>query len=104
MLTTDHRFLGDEPKRAAWGRLSNRAKVSQTWGDCYGYMLIATGRAEIMADGAMSVWDAAALKPIIEEAGGVFTDWTGAHTAFGGNAIATNAALAAETRALLRIA
>ena len=63
---------------------------------------MATGRAEVMVDAVMAPWDAAALQPIIEEAGGVFTDWSGARTAFGGNAIATNAALAIETRALLR--
>jgi histidinol phosphatase-like enzyme (inositol monophosphatase family) len=101
VLSTDERFHGDEVKRVAWRRLSDRALVSRTWGDCYGYLLVATGRAEVMVDGSMSAWDAAALAPIIEEAGGVFTDWAGAHTAFGGNAIATNAALAVETRDLL---
>lgn len=101
VLTTDQRFREDEAKREAWRRVSDRALVSRTWGDCYGYLLVATGRAEVMADGSMAAWDAAALAPIIEEAGGVFTDWTGAPTAFGGNAIATNAALAMETRDLL---
>jgi histidinol-phosphatase len=101
VLTTDERFRGDDAKRVAWRRLSERAKVSRSWGDCYGYLLVATGRAEVMVDGRMRVWDAAALMPIIEEAGGVFTDWTGARTVFGGNAIATNAALAVEARELL---
>ena len=99
--TTDERFRDDDAKRSAWRRLTDRALVSRTWGDCYGYLLVATGRAEVMVDGSMRAWDAAALAPIIEEAGGVFTDWTGARTAFGGNAIATNAALAVETRGLL---
>jgi histidinol-phosphatase len=49
----------------------------------------------------MSPWDAAALQPIIEEAGGLFTDWTGKRTAFGGNSIATNAALAQQVREVL---
>jgi fructose-1,6-bisphosphatase/inositol monophosphatase family enzyme len=75
--------------------------VTRTWGDCYGYLLVATGRAEIMVDDVLSPWDAAALFPIIREAGGVFTDWTGQPTAFGSNAIATNAALAEEVRRLL---
>ena len=101
ILTTDDRFRDDEAKRSAWRRLSDRALVSRTWGDCYGYLLVATGRAEVMVDGSMAAWDAAPFQPIIEEAGGVFTDWTGGRTAFGGNAIATNAALAVETRGLL---
>ena len=75
--------------------------MDRTWGDCYGYLLVATGRAEVMVDEILSPWDAAALQPIIEEAGGVFTDWTGKRTSFGGNAIATNKVLDAQVRGLL---
>ena len=101
VLTTDERFP-ERPERAAgWRALARSASVSRTWGDCFGYLLVATGRAEVMCDGMMSVWDAAALQPIIEEAGGVFTDWLGAATAFGGSAIATNQIIASEARALL---
>ena len=54
-----------------------------------------------MVDPVVSEWDIAAFLPIIAEAGGVITDWTGARTAQGGNAIATNAALASEVRQIL---
>jgi fructose-1,6-bisphosphatase/inositol monophosphatase family enzyme len=64
-------------------------------------MLVATGRAEAMLDPVMALWDAAALKPIIEEAGGVFTDWDGATTHRGGSVVSTNAALARDLRTLL---
>jgi fructose-1,6-bisphosphatase/inositol monophosphatase family enzyme len=60
--------------------------------------LVATGRAEIMVDPIMNPWDAACFQPIIEEAGGVFTDLRGKPTAFGGQVIATNAAIAAAAR------
>ena len=50
----------------------------------------------------MSPWDAAALMPIVEEAGGVFTDWMGTRTAFGGSTVATNQGVAAESRSLLK--
>jgi histidinol-phosphatase len=101
VLTTDERFP-EHPERAAeWRVLARAAYVSRTWGDCFGYLLVATGRAEVMCDGTMSVWDAAALQPIIEEAGGVFTDWLGVPTAFGGSAVATNRLLAEEVRAVL---
>jgi len=101
VLTTDERFP-ERPERAApWRALARAASVSRTWGDCFGYLLVATGRAEVMCDGTMSVWDAAALQPIIEEAGGVFTDWMGVPTAFGGSAVATNRSLADEVRAVL---
>jgi histidinol-phosphatase len=101
VLTTSERFTFAPARGPAWRRLAQRAAMSRTWGDCYGYLLVATGRAEVMVDGAMSPWDAAALLPLITEAGGVFTDWEGRHTAFGGSVIATNAALAGEVRAIL---
>lgn len=100
-LTTDERFAERRERRGGWERLSERVEVSRSWGDCFGYLLVATGRAEIMCDPVLSPWDAAALQPIIVEAGGVFTDWSGGTTAFGGSAIATNGALASEARALL---
>ena len=53
-----------------------------------------------MADPRVAVWDVAPLIPIIEEAGGVFSDWDGRHGFDGGSAIATNRALAEEVRRL----
>jgi histidinol-phosphatase len=101
VLTTDERFAGDPVHLAGWRNLSSQAAVSRSWGDCYGYLLVATGRAEVMVDGVVSPWDAAALMPIVEEAGGIFTDWKGTRTAFGGSAVATNQGVAAESRMLL---
>ncbi len=101
VLSTDERFLVHPERGEKWRALTKQAAISRTWGDCYGYLLVATGRAEAMIDEVLSPWDAAALQPIIEEAGGVFTDWTGTRTSFGGNAIATNAALATQVRELL---
>ena len=101
VLTTDERFRERPAFRAGWERVANAAAVSRTWGDCFGYLLVATGRAEGMLDPVMSPWDAAALQPIIEEAGGCFTDWSGLATAFGGSTVATNLALADSIRALL---
>jgi histidinol phosphatase-like enzyme (inositol monophosphatase family) len=80
--------------------LQQRVKASRTWGDCYGYVLVATGRADVMLDPVMNLWDCAALLPIMEEAGGTFTDWRGARTAAGGNSIATNGLLFDEVMGL----
>lgn len=82
--------------------LQARAKTSRTWGDCYGYVLVATGRADIMLDPVMNLWDCAALLPIMEEAGGTFTDWAGVRTAAGGNSIATNGLLFAKLMRLVK--
>lgn len=101
VLVTDDRHFPSGEQRAGWDRLSRQAAVSRTWADCYGYLLVATGRAEAMIDPVLNPWDAPPFLPIIEEAGGVFTGWTGRRDAFAGNAIATNAALAESARALL---
>jgi histidinol phosphatase-like enzyme (inositol monophosphatase family) len=102
LLVTDDRTTGPLAAHHGWSVLHARAAVSRTWGDCFGYLMVATGRAEVMIDMALSDWDAACFQPIITEAGGVFTDLTGVPTAFGGNAVATNAALAAQVRTILR--
>ena len=100
-LTTDPSFAAAPALRARWDAFTGAVACTRGWGDCYGYLLVATGRAEVMVDGVFSPWDAAAFQPIVEEAGGVFTDWLGRPTAFGGNGIATNRALAAPIRARL---
>lgn len=101
VVTTDEQFRAAPECLDRWRALASRASISRSWGDCYGYLLVATGRAEVMTDGRLSRWDAAPFLPAITEAGGVFTDWSGAPTAFGGSAIATNAALAKPVRDLL---
>ena len=98
MLITDQRF-NERPERGErWRKLVADAGVVRTWGDCYGYLLVATGRAEVMVDDVMNPWDAAALQPIIEESGGVFTSWRNTASAFDGDVIATNSALSGAVR------
>lgn len=95
-----------------WGRgaadtyyaLEKRAYIARTWGDCYGYLLVATGRAEVMIDPLVNLWDAAALRPIIEEAGGAFTDWQGRPTIYGGEALGCNRTILDEVLAITRLA
>jgi len=98
VLTTDEQFRVAPEQRRAWDALASSSRMSRSWGDCYGYLLVATGRAEAMLDARLATWDAAALLPAVTEAGGVFTDWNGRETAFGGSAVATNAALATAIR------
>ena len=81
-------------------RLRDAALLTRTWGDCYGYVLVITGRAEVMIDPQMNVWDAAAIQPIVEEAGGTFTDWQGKPTIHGGQGIATNSRVLDEVLAI----
>jgi histidinol-phosphatase len=102
VLTTDIENIAAAGRTAGWDRLRQRAGLCRTWGDCYGYALVATGRAEAMLDPVVSLWDTAALAPIIEEAGGVLSGWDGEPGHQHGHAVATNGALAREVRALLR--
>ena len=100
-LITDDRFVERPWRGTQWRSLAARVGVARTWGDCYGYLLVATGRAEVMVDDIVNPWDIAAMLPIITEAGGRFSAWNGIVTAFGGSAIATNAGVADATRAVL---
>jgi histidinol phosphatase-like enzyme (inositol monophosphatase family) len=96
LLCTDFQAADKHGLKARMEQLQRRARVNRTWGDCYGYVLVATGRADVMLDPIMNLWDCAPLLPIMEAAGGTFTDWRGVRTVDGGNAIATNGFLFAE--------
>lgn len=82
--------------------LRTRCRLARGWGDCYGYALVATGRAEIMVDPELNLWDMAAFPAILEEAGGTFTDWQGASTIYGRRAVATNGHLLSEVLAMMK--
>jgi histidinol phosphatase-like enzyme (inositol monophosphatase family) len=102
LLFTDSAAFALEGKERAFHRLLTATRLSRSWGDCYGHILVATGRAEVMLDPVASVWDCAALAPIVEEAGGTFTDWKGAATIRGGDAISTNGHLFEQVLQLVR--
>ncbi len=80
-------------KLARWEALQRATYYRVGWSDCYGYALVATGRAEIMVDPVMNVWDCGPFLPILREAGGYFGDWSGDERIDGGEALATNGEL-----------
>ncbi|MEZ6066236.1 MAG: inositol monophosphatase family protein [Planctomycetaceae bacterium] len=82
--------------------LCANVRLARGWGDCYGHVLVATGGADVMVDPLLNPWDAAALVPIITEAGGRFVDWTGVATIDGGNGLSTVPGLLDEVLSLLR--
>lgn len=75
---------------AVYEQLVDRSARQRAYGDYFAYTFVARGQAEAMIDVDLKPWDLAALKIIIEEAGGRFTDLRGVPTAFGGAAIASN--------------
>lgn len=86
----------------AWDRIVLATYFQRTWGDSYGYALVATGRAEIMVDGWMAIWDSAPFGVILPEAGGTFTDWKGVGRIDGGESFATNGTLFSAVHELLK--
>ena len=93
LLYTDGAGFEPHGREPAFRHLIAATRMHRSWGDCYGHLLVATGRAEVMLDPEMNIWDCAALLPILQEAGGTFTDWEGRPTIRGGNAISTNSRL-----------
>ncbi|KAA3664964.1 MAG: histidinol-phosphatase [Chloroflexi bacterium] len=91
VLTSGLHYFAE--KQAAWDRLIKASYIQRTWGDAYGYALVATGRADVMVDPAMYLWDAAPMQVIMEEAGGTFTDWKGSPTIHNYESIGTNGRL-----------
>ncbi len=73
------------------------------WSDAYGYHMVATGRAEIMLDPAVQIWDVAPFPPIFREAGGWFGSWKGKEGHTHGEGVAVNAALKSTVLKLLRV-
>ena len=100
-LTTDLNFDAYPAQSVGLSCLAQAAGPARTWGDCYGYALVATGRADVMIDPQVYVWDCAPLLPIIEEANGRFTDWRGRRTIRGDNAVASNGLLHDQVLACL---
>lgn len=80
-----------------FAQLIKSAGKSRGWSDAYGHALVATGRADVCLDNGLKIWDSAALRPILEEAGGHFTNMFGKASHTEPAVIATNAALLKET-------
>lgn len=100
---SDTASFGRLGRMAAWERLQKATGFRAGWGDCYGYLLVATGRADVMIDPIMNAWDCGPFPVILSEAGGYFGDWRGNVTMHGGEAVATNAALREQVLEILSV-
>lgn len=88
--------------QTAYKALEQQAYVSRSWGDGYGYLLVATGRAELMVDPIVNPWDVAAVAPVILEAGGLFTSWSGSVDLRAGHCFASNGLLHPQALEILQ--
>jgi len=93
LLTTDFLAVGEHQDGPRFEALARKTKLCRTWGDCFGYYLVAIGKADIMLDPILSKWDLMALIPILRGAGVTVTDWRGGNPAQGESLIAANADL-----------
>ncbi len=92
----------DEDERAKFERIARAARMSRFGGDCYAYGLLAAGHIDIIIESQLKHWDVAALIPVIENAGGIVTDWDGNRVRDGGRVIAAgDARTHAEVLAML---
>lgn len=85
----------------AYQTLERECWITRSWGDGYGYLMVATGRADAMVDPICNAWDVAAILPVIKESGGRFTDWKGNPTVRGGDGVGTNGVLHDSVRRIL---
>ncbi|NTW52313.1 MAG: histidinol-phosphatase [Chlorobiaceae bacterium] len=90
VVFTEKEYLLDRPSTHPVDLLRTKAGLVRGWGDCYGHMLVASGRAEVSVDKIMSPWDCAAIIPIVSEAGGRCFDYQGKTTISGQGLVSAN--------------
>jgi histidinol-phosphatase len=77
----------------AWQRIQAASYMVRGWSDAYGYLLVATGRAEAMLDPVMAIWDCGPFPVILREAGGYFGSWDGREGHSFGEGLACNSVI-----------
>ena len=90
LLTSDEADVRMHQNYNNWLALSKRVNFCRTWGDCYGYFLVATGKADIMADPIVSPWDVFGAIPILDGAGAKVSTWNGENVRNGNSAVAAH--------------
>jgi histidinol-phosphatase len=101
LLTTDMENIGRHREASGFERLRRECRLVRTWGDAYGYLLLAMGRADVMLDPIMNPWDVLPLVPVVRGAGGVISDWYGNDVSKGDSCVAASPALHARVVQLL---
>ncbi|MBD3226028.1 MAG: histidinol-phosphatase [Caldithrix sp.] len=90
LLATDIDHIRAHQNFKAFYELVKSVHLFRTWGDCYGYMMLAAGRADIMIDPVMHTWDLLPLIPIITGAGGHISGWQGEDAATAKSCVAAH--------------
>jgi histidinol phosphatase-like enzyme (inositol monophosphatase family) len=88
LATTSPDLFTDTPGDALWQKVCGQAKLTRYGGDCYNYALLALGQVDLVMEQGLKDVDIQPLIKIVEEAGGIVTDWQGGPAHAGGTAIA----------------
>ena len=101
VLFGDVSWKRDVALERPFGELARRAKRTRAFGDFWGHMFVARGAAEVMLEPELRTWDTAALRVILEEAGGRMTAMDGGPVVDHGSALSTNGPVHDEVVAVL---
>ncbi len=82
-------------------RLATGTTRQRGYGDFWAYCLLAAGSTDAVVEAQLNTWDLAAVRAVVEAAGGRVTDLDGAARSDGGSAVATNGLLHDELLALI---
>jgi len=88
VATTDPRHFVTPAQRVAWEAATGGARMVRFGGDCYCYTQLAMGLVDVVVETGLKPWDVQALIPLIENAGGVISTWSGASCQRGGDVLA----------------
>ena len=103
LSTTDPLAFRDARRVAGYPALAARCWTARALGDFWSHVLVAEGRVDVAVEPVAEVYDLAPLRLIVEEAGGRFTDLSGAARIDGGDAVSSNGLLHDEVLRLLEV-
>lgn len=90
LLTSDIKNIETYQNKKNFDLLVKKTDLFRTWGDAYGYLMVAAGLADILIDAVISKWEICAIVPIITGAGGVVTSWNGGNALKDGSCVVAN--------------
>jgi histidinol-phosphatase len=88
VATTDPRHFQSQRQLAAYAVATEGARLVRYGGDCYCYTQLAMGLVDIVIETGLNAYDIQALIPLIENAGGAISDWSGGRCDRGGDVLA----------------
>jgi myo-inositol-1(or 4)-monophosphatase len=84
---TDPAVFSTDGEREVFRELTRSVLLRRFGGDCYFYCLLAAGQIDLVVESGLEPYDIQALIPVIENAGGIVTDWKGGSPQWGGQAL-----------------